>query len=301
MNLLGTSVIAAPSTVTSSTSSTATTGNGTGTNPGTSGSNDGNLIYPANVTVDDIYDMLMCGAPVQADPTQASGLSGTQYNTRSMVEVCAPFWNSKYATMQLYDCANQDYVKCAQVIITPAANKSSTPLFTGPGFIYQVTKLLTDAAVKVSTNQPWDWNDSENKQLAALVSAAPFPLYQAINAAAVYPAAAADLLDSMGLETAELMVYATIGDMLSPVARPAGQAQTTSAAAMQRMYAALGAIRTEVTEHQKIMGGQIALQEALSREIVQINQTIQRQVLSDDFLGNTRFATALAVQKPSGN
>jgi hypothetical protein len=302
MNLLGTSVIAAPGTATSSTSSTATTGSGTGTNPGTSGSTDGNLIYPPNVTVDDIYDMLMCGAPVTVDPNVAgtAGIGKTVYNTRSMTEVCGPFWSSKYITMQMYDCTNQDYVRCAQVTITPAAN-TTTPLFSGPGFIYQVTKLLTDAAVKVSTNQPWNWNDSENQQLAALVSAAPFPLYQAINAAAVYPAAAADLLDSMGLETAELMVYATIGDMLSPVARPAGQQQSTSAAAMQRMYAALGAIRTEVTEHQKVMGGQIALQEALSREIVQINQTIQRQVLSDDFLGNTRFATALAVQKPSGN
>jgi hypothetical protein len=299
MNLLGTSVISAPAATSGSTASTSAS-SGAGTTPGSVGSSDGNLIYPANVTVDDVYDMLMCGAPVTADASQKDGLAGTQYNTRSMLQVCTPFWNSKYKSMQLYDCADNDYMRCANVTINPSGNLSS-PLFTGPGFIYQVTKLLTDAAANVANNTPWDWNTSENQQLAALVSAAPFPLYQAINAAAVYPTAAADLLDSMGLETAELMVYSTIGDMLSPVARPAGQAQVASAAAMERMYKALGAIRTEVTNHERVLGGQIALQEALSREIVQINQTIQRQVLSDDFLGNTRFATALAVQKQGGN
>jgi hypothetical protein len=244
--------------------------------------------------------MLMCGAPVVSDGQ--GGLAGTQYNTRSMTQLCGNFWSGKYKTLQLYDCTNNDYAMCANVTIIPASlSNSSSPVFSGPGFIYQVTKLLTDAAVNVSQNNPWNWNTPENQQLAALVSAAPFPLYQAINAAAVYPSAAADLLDSMGLETAELMVYSTIGDMLSPVARNAGAAQVTSGAAIAHMYQALDAIRTDVTNHERVLGGQIALQEALSREIVQINQTIQRQVLSDDFLGNTRFATALVANKQGGN
>lgn len=287
MNLLGTE-INNPSTTSSSTSSTASTSTSTtGTNPGTTGNSDTNKVYAPNLEIKDVYDMLMCGAPVTA-----SG-DGTMYNTRTMREVCDTFWNKRYGSMQLYDCGNQDYGKCLTLSTVTASNLSN-PVFSGPGFVYQVTKLLRDAVINVSTNTPWDWSTSENQQLAALVSAAPFPLYQAINAAAVYPAAAADLLDSMGFETAELMVYTLIGDMLSPNARNAGAAQITNKAQISRLYDAMGAIRSDVANREKVLGGQVALQEALSREIVQINQTIQRQTMTDDFLGNTRFATAVA-------
>ena len=288
MNLLGTE-INNPSTTSSSTASTDTSTSTSGTTQGATGTSDTNKVYAPNLEIKDVYDMLMCGAPVTA-----SG-SGTLYNTRTMQEVCNVFWTKRYVSMQLYDCASQDYGKCLQ-LQTVTANNLSNPVFSGPGFVYQVTKLLRDAVTNVSTNTPWDWSTSENQQLAALVSAAPFPLYQAINAAAVYPAAAADLLDSMGFETAELMVYTLIGDMLSPNARNAGVAQITNKAQISRLYDAMGAIRSDVANREKVLGGQVALQEALSREIVQINQTIQRQVMTDDFLGNTRFATAVASQ-----
>ena len=292
MNLLGTTINNAV-TASNSTSSSTTSGSGTTTSSSnTIPQNTNQQVYPPTNTVKNLYDMFMCGT------VSTAGQGVTTAITHSMADVCNKFWvaegasGSSSSPWSFYDCDNNDYQQCL-VLKRVAFNDPNSTAVTGTGFVFQVTSLLQYGVSQVASGKPFDWNDPKAQQLAALLATAPYPLYQAINAAAVYPAAAADLIDSMGLTTAELMTYTVIEDMLSVVGRTPGAEQSINPKTMKNIYDALEQVRTENVATAKTIADQVSLQEAISREIVQINQTIQRQVMSGDFLGNDRFATAL--------
>jgi hypothetical protein len=278
MNLLGTTIVK-PADTASSTSSTA----------GSSGTSGNYENYAPKVAVKDIYDLFMCGSPL----TASGDLNTNAAASPTIAHECSPFWTNTWRGMTLYDCAD-DYVHCLKVT---SKGPGDNMLFQGNGFMFQTYDLLRYGVNQIVSRTDFNWSDPKAQKLAALLGAAPYPLYQAINAAAVYPAAAMDLIDSMGLSTAQLMTYTIVEDMLTTVGRPTAQTQGVSQQVLKNLYAALDAIRTEHDAHRKAFGNEIALQEALSREILQINQTIQRQVLSDDFMGNTRFASALVTKK----
>src|SRR5690606_10290355 len=61
----------------------------------------------------------------------------------------------------------------------------------------RVSRLLDSAVDAVRSNKEMP------EEVIDLMQTAPYPLYQAVNAAAVYPVAAADLLDSISVLVAE--------------------------------------------------------------------------------------------------
>lgn len=258
------------------------------------GKQDPHFTAVKHVGVHFIYDLLMCGTPQPGfDLTNASTIDYKQ--TSAVRGYCGGFFMYDWANQGLYDCAD-NYDDCLSLKEVKVKDSS---VIQGAGMLYQVNMTLRNGVELVRTNNngaPVDWTQPQNKQLAALIKAAPYPLYQAINAAAVYPAAADDLVDSLSVMTAELMVYHIIEAMISPQTVDVA-AQQFSPSVMDRMYEAMGAIRASNNEQHQLIGQQLALQEGISRRIYQINQTIQKQVMSDDFLGNSRFNSAVMGSK----
>lgn len=251
------------------------------------------LVVTRQVTVQFMYDMFMCGVP-------AKGADGTVIYPRNRVvrDYCRRFVSSDWESQTIYDCKDGDYDNCLVVQEVPIRNLA---VIQGSGLLFQVSEALRNGVdiVRNNSNTKIDWNAPQTKTLAALFQAAPYPLYQAINAAAVYPAAADDLVDSLSIMVAELMSYRIFDDMMSPQGR-SGPAHVTSPAIVNRMYDALGSIRAASVEQRKLLGQQLALQEGISRRIFQINQTIQKQVMSNDFLGNSRFSSSVAAKTADG-
>src|SRR5690606_7402031 len=100
---------------------------------------------------------------------------------------------------------------CSQLDSMPIKDAAvdGTSLVAGKGLMYQTRDLLEEAVKRVINNKPIYAGPGDDKgtQIIQLVQIAPYPLYQAINAAAVYPASAMDLLDSMSLLVAESLAY----------------------------------------------------------------------------------------------
>lgn len=176
---------------------------------------------------------------------------------------------------------------CPSLVLAPASS-----IFKGDGFLIQVNSLLLKAVDKVRNNQPYG-NDDESKAIIGLIQAAPFPLYQAINAAAVYPAAAEDLINSLSILIAEQFAYAQMDEMLRLENRSSsgtaclGETQARSLLGFVEKFRGLNISRkTEIAQS-------LAVQQGLTEQIRQINQAIQRQVLSADMLGSSKYAATI--------
>lgn len=291
MNLLGTEIIGPDGNSITPLKSAPSTS--TASNYGSSNSNvptakvDDSLIAPPRINTNYLYDLYMCGTPTGS----AADNTFDYKQTRAVRTYCNRFFTVDWSSQVIYDCAD-DYQLCTK--LKEVAVKDAN-VIQGEGMLYRTNMTLRNGVELVRTNnggKAIDWTADDKKQLAALIAAAPYPLYQAINAAAVYPAAADDLMDSLSVMVAELMSYKIIEDMMSPNGRT-GNAQVASPAVVRRMYEAMGSIRAANVEQRQLIGQSLALQEGLSRRIFQINQTIQKQVMSDDFFGNNQFSTAV--------
>jgi len=337
MNLVGTTiqnpVAAAASTNTSqpagtSTATSTTASTGTSASPGTSTANLpadptivstiaslGSLltatgpqggavaaIVPKKMTVDSLYQLFMCGTPSSEVTDTSDPIVSPAYQATAVVtEYCRDYVSVDWSTATVMEC-NDDYDQCLQLGEVPLSASSTVQ---GPGILAQVNSLLRYGVQLVQTNNGGvaiDWSSQQQQSLSHLLNTAPFPLYQAINAAAVYPAAANDLIDSLSLMTAELMVYHMIDDMVKPTHHN-GVSTSVAQPVIQRMYDALGSIRGENEHQSKLIGEQLTMQEGISRRIFQINQNIQKQVMSEDFFGNGQFSTAVlgsTANNPTG-
>jgi hypothetical protein len=173
-------------------------------------------------------------------------------------------------------------------------------LVRGPGFAYQVNRLLREGARRVRANDMALGEGDDGKKLLGLIQAAPYPIYQAINAAAVYPAAADDLLDTMSILVAEMMAYEYFDEFLRLSGR-SGNGTRLVNKHLDRVYLAMGELRGQVSERRRLIGQNIALQEALNEQIRSINLAIQRQVLTTDMLNANRFAVSAGNPQAGGS
>lgn len=164
----------------------------------------------------------------------------------------------------------------------------------GDGFVARINKLLYHAVDKVRKNDPYRDDNEMDKQVIGLIQTAPFPLYQVINAAAIYPTAAADLLDSISILMAEQFAYAYFDEVLRMEGRSSGTvASCVSPENLSQIMGFLEKFRGLNWSRKAQIGQSLALQQALQEQIRQVNQAIQRQVLSADMLASNNFAKSL--------
>jgi hypothetical protein len=180
-----------------------------------------------------------------------------------------------------------DLAGCPVLQLTEASE-----LFTGTGFLLSINQLLREGVARVRNRQKDMTQDPRGRQIMALIDAAPFPLYQALNAAAVYPGAADDLLDSMSVQVAEQFTYGVFDDMLRLQGRASADSCISEAQAT-KILDFMGSMRAQVQANRTVMAQNFQVQQALTEQIRSINQAIQKQVMSTDLLANGQMTQSM--------
>jgi hypothetical protein len=257
--------------------------------------------------------LFMCGLPEKGADGTGSFDNYAIAKSRALTEYCRSWfapqtdttgkvtgagdWDRVSRAVQLWSCVGNDWDKCTRMELVPLTEMN---LVRGPGFAWQVNRLLREGARRVRANDMALNEGEDGQQLLGLIQAAPYPIYQAINAAAVYPAAADDLLDTMSVLVAEAMAFHYFDDFL----RIAGRADTGVRVAntyLDKIHLAMGEMRGYVQERRRLIAQNIALQEGLNEQIRSINLAIQRQVLTTDMLNANRFAVSAGNPQAGGN
>lgn len=173
-------------------------------------------------------------------------------------------------------------------------------IVSNEGFVVQVNQLLRKAAEAVRNDTPV-YSGPDGERILGLIQNTPYPIYQVINSAAVYPAAANELLDTMSLLVAENLAYAYFDQFmrLSMNEQFSLGGTLLSRAEVDRIQNALQAFRTLNVENRKLMAQNFAIQETISANIRQINAAVQRQVLTTDMLYQNRMAGAVSQSSSS--
>lgn len=253
------------------------------------GSTKGQLCTP-KLSPQDAVGLFMCGSP-----------STLVSSSQRVKEYCSTFFENasssaaaggSYSSMALkenvyYTCSSgnaaDDAANCPVMVLT-----DSSAIVTGQGFLVHINDLLHKGvkAIVDNTAMPDD--------VIRLVQVAPFPLYQAINAAAVYPAAADDLLDSMSILVAEQAAVSFMDDTLRLQGRKGGgKLGCMSEKQASVILDTVSAMRAGNKARTQQMAQNITIQEALSEQIRQINLSIQKQVMSADMLSSGHYAESV--------
>lgn len=244
----------------------------------------GGVFCAPTMSPKDVMGYFMCG-----DPSNLSDAS--QYP--AVAQYCSQFFASAGTTLvgkQIYDCSAADQSLqqagtdvCNRLVLTDASN-----IFTGQGFLYNVEDLLQKGVTAVRTNAPMP------QDVIDLVQAAPVPLYQAINAAAVYPASAQQIIDSMSVLIAEQAAMSYFNKLLRIQGNSAGEGYCLTEAQAQRIQDAIGKFGAYNNSRMSLIAQNLNIQQGLSEQIRQINTAIQRNVLSDSMLGAAKTGQAMA-------
>lgn len=215
--------------------------------------------------------------------------SGTSSRVRSY---CGDMFkpNSTNTDARVWKCKGNEREKCMHLELRPADE-----LFNGTGFLVSINTLLRTAVQRVRANEALVKNngsDTEGQNIIKLIQVAPFPLYQAINAAAVYPAGAEDLMDSISILVAEQFAYAYFDEVTRLRGRSAS-GTCISPNQASAMLEFLEKFRATNFARKQLIAQNMNIQQGLNEQIRQLNLAIQRQVMSSGMLGSTRMADAV--------
>lgn len=221
--------------------------------------------------------LFLCGAPSDSGVLPGEPGDRVKEYCNTMIKTEGA---DKTLASQLYICDDKDLIQCSYLHLTSASN-----VFKGPGFLTTINKTLLAGVEAIRKNEAMP------ADVLRLMQVAPFPLYQAMNAAAVYPAAAIDLIDSMSILVAEQVTIAYLDDLLRMPGRQssANKANCLTQAQAQQILTHVSSLRAANFSRKQQIAQNISVQEALSEQIRQINLAIQKQVMNQDMLSNARF------------
>ena len=247
-----------------------------------------------------VYKLLMCGTEVPPNmsataqgiyewqcadtPVMTTTPGSTQQNALAKLDstpvwVCLSSLKESTATTDLNAYANCDYVGASTLGLSPLA---------GEGFLPQVAQLLASGVSAIQQGK------SLSPQLIGLIQSVPVPLYQAINIAAVYPQAGANLITLMSVEVSELLTYGYI----QQIVRLAGLFQQQlhiPQSQIAQIFGLLDAIRSGTINDEHTMLTQMTLQNQMMQEIRILNVAMQRQVLPPQLLTENAFSSQLST------
>lgn len=249
-----------------------------------------NYCPPTITLVDDVVGLFLCGSVKDGKPNGSTASSIDSY--------CSTYFKTgmddKIRDTEIYQCADPE--NCNQVVPGTAAI-----LRSGEGFLVQVHNTLMYGVNAVRSNKPFVGgpnsaeDNARGEALLKLMQRAPYPLYQVINAAAVYPAAAGDLINSMSVLIAEQLTVGYLDEALRMPGRQAGDKVTClSPQQADKILEMVGKMRAANRQRLAQMGQNLTIQEAMSEQIRQLNIAIQRQVMNSDMLSQNKFAQAMA-------
>lgn len=228
--------------------------------------------------------MLMCG----------SGNNGVYSSNPEVQSYCTETMKAAggvAAEAKVYYC--QDKETCNNVKVGTFSDVFNNGKYTG--LLEDTLNTLQKgvAAVRSNTAMP--------QEVIKLMQVAPYPLYQAINSAAVYPATASDLLNGIGTMVAEQTAVSILNQGLRQNASGSSKPNCVTPEQAQQIFEQIGSIRAFQRERTTLMAQSLTAQNLLSEQIRQINTAIQREVLSADQLSNATLANGLNKAQAGGS
>lgn len=246
---------------------------------------------PPPADVKTFTGLFMCGSGLVPGASVSPAVA--KYCERFTRVTPVQVWNCKASPTSDAD----DYNTCAYLKL-----ESATELFKGPGFLTRINAVLRDAVARVRDNRAFDSSgDSvasssgvsvKGSEIMGLIQAAPYPLYQAINVAAVYPAAADQLLDTMSVLVAEQYTHALFNEML----QLEGRSSTSYCLNQENKTQILNfvsSLRSQNEASLQLIAQSFSVQQGITEQIRQVNQTIQKQVLSEDLLATGKVTQSI--------
>ena len=233
-----------------------------------------------------LMTLLLCG----------SGTGGTYSSNPSVESYCQEAMpkttGSTAAEAQLYTCEGSDKEHCRTVVAKPFSEIFGNGKYTGllEDTLNTLQKGVT--AVQNNTTMP--------SEVIRLMQVAPYPLYQAINAAAVYPATAGELVNSMGTMVAEQTAVSILNQGLRQTSSGSDRPVCVTPEQANQIFEQISAVRSFQRERTSIMAQSLTAQNVLAEQIRQVNTAIQREVLSAEQLSNANLANGLNKAQATG-
>lgn len=233
--------------------------------------------------------ILMCGAPnargefVDAGPTPRPLPSTLQ-------KFCQAYFDNRsgepFKMPALYDCDGGNYETCPSISTVDDGDR----IVSGHGFLGQVYYLMQEGAQRVRDNRALE-SDETGLNVLRLMQVAPVPLYQVINAAAVYPVASQDLITSISVLIAEQIATAYFDDLVRLSGRSSDpNVGCLSEGSARSMLDLLSQMRNHASQMRTLIGQNLTIQQALGEQIRRVNLAIQQQVMSQDMLAVGQYA-----------
>ena len=244
-----------------------------------------------------VYRLFLCGVNWQTAGKSAAAQQVITYYCSGPKK--AQYAAAGFTKIMVWQCGDSDLwsnpnAPCTNLISEPLGQSILGNGATGQGgtegYLPYVANILDRGVQEVINNQPLD------SQVIALLQLVPAPLYQAINAAAVFPAASQEMVMSMSIYTADLLV----DDELRHIARAAARMHSSAEipqVQIEQLYKFLGAMITQAKQNNKSFITSIDMQKALMQQIREINAAVARETVSQGLLGASRFGLAVTQQQ----
>lgn len=235
------------------------------------------LMYPPALAPDRLMDLYMCGVS-----EWTGSLESTQYGAASLV--CGST-QARRATgaEEIWSCDHEPD-KCLYPKVVKVGELKG---LQGAGFLYRVADLLHRAADDIRMERPL-----RDPELISLLERVPYPVYQVINVAAIYPVASKDLIDSTSAIIAESMAQTMFEDFARNSRTTLGPTNFNQQD-MLRIQAAMESFTTTLAQRKSLIASRIATQEMMMENIRTLNLAIQKEVMGSEMLGTSKFANVV--------
>lgn len=239
-----------------------------------------------------MFKLFMCGTQRPAEGSAGASLGLVRYANAD--NYCGfkpgnPSGGAAAGELQKwYSCPERE--RCLDMVETTV---DSSTLFRSPGFIYNVTDVLFNAVEAVIRDDPNFYAGSEQgKRFIALANMVPFPLYQAVNIAAVEPVGGGSLVQTLSVPIAEAMVMEFFDKIIHEVAG-ATPMKGVDQKLMENMGGLMAAARNSMDSNKKGIAEAFNLQQAILEQIRVANLSVQREVMTPELLSSGRYANVI--------
>jgi hypothetical protein len=214
----------------------------------------------------------------------------------SLGAMCPHTQNEDAQDPVLYDCKDKDSAQC----INPSMKRMSTVFGSQQsngytGLLWMIGDALYQGAICVQNN----CDLSQKTNTIAILNGSGYPLYRLLNMAAVYPGLASDLLNAYTSAIATQYVMDTLDKLMKIGAQPAIDLRTNPGLkpeSISMVREQLMELTRNADSTKNLVLERLAEKRKLVEVILQVNKTMQAEVIGQGLSGNTDLAVALKRQ-----
>jgi hypothetical protein len=248
---------------------------------------------------DHIGRVLMCGYYTNTERVTFANqyFAGQQalLDQTSLGAMCPHLTDEDSQNPVLYDCPDKDSARCIQ----PAMKRMDTVFGNQAangytGLLWMIGDALYQGAICVESNC-----GALPANTVRILNGSGYPLYRLLNMAAVYPGLASDLLNAYTSAIATQYVMDTLDKLMRVGAQPAIDLRTNPGLKPESISMVREQLMTLVRNAdatKNLVLERLAEKRKLVEVILQVNKTMQAEVIGQGLSGNTDLAVALKRQ-----